>query len=105
MQKTMYGLKHSPRMWYKRLRDFLVEIGFPRMLYRPVTVHLQKDNNRVFLFIYVDNIVITGPNQLLVEHLIKKMAKKFSLRELGDLQYCLGIQVKQFKEGLHLTQQ
>lgn len=64
-----------------------------------------QGDNRVFLFIYVDDIVIMGSNQQLLQDFINQMATKFSLRELRELKYFLGIQVNMFQKDLHLTQQ
>lgn len=60
--------------------------------------------NREFSFVYIDDIVITGSNDVLVGELIKSMVSEFSLHKLGELNYFLGIQIKKFSHGLHLTQ-
>lgn len=60
---------------------------------------------RQYLFAYVDDIMVTGSNQGLVQEVIDAVRKEFALRELGDLPYLLGIQVKRSKEVLHMSQQ
>ena len=30
LHKELYGLKQSPSMWYERLHNYLVEIGFAK---------------------------------------------------------------------------
>jgi hypothetical protein len=36
---------------------------------------------------------------------LKDLSAEFALKDLEDLQYFLGIEVKQHKDGLHLSQE
>lgn len=58
-----------------------------------------------YLYLCMWMIVITGSDDGLVKELIGKHGNEFALRELGELQFFLGIQVKKIQQGLHLTQQ
>lgn len=49
--------------------------------------------------------MVTGSDQGAVQKVIDAMRKEFALRELGDLSYFLGIQVKRSEEALHMSQQ
>lgn len=53
----------------------------------------------------MDDIVLTESNQTHIQEIVTTMGNEFSLKELDDLGYFLGIQVKECKEGLHLSQQ
>ena len=33
LRRSLYGLKQSPRQWYKRFDEFVLKIGFKRSLY------------------------------------------------------------------------
>jgi len=33
LQKSLYGLKQSPRQWYKKFYDFLIKMEFKRCSY------------------------------------------------------------------------
>lgn len=58
-----------------------------------------------FIFlIYVDDIIVTGNNVELIEQIIKKLNKAFSLKDLSNLNYFFGVEVIQTKEGFHLNQ-
>jgi Reverse transcriptase (RNA-dependent DNA polymerase) len=54
---------------------------------------------------YVDDIVITGNNSTAISSLIQALHTNFSIKDLGDLNYFLGIEVCQQSSGLHLSQQ
>lgn len=53
---------------------------------------------------YVDDLIISGPNVSDIEKFKQEMKKKFSMSDLGLLSYYLGIEVKQDEEGITLSQ-
>jgi len=54
--------------------------------------------------VYVDDLIISGPNVSDIEKFKQEMKKKFSMSDLGLLSYYLGIEVKQDEEGITLSQ-
>lgn len=58
----------------------------------------------IYLFVYVDDIVITGSNDVQVEGVVTQLSKEFALQRLGNWSYFLGMQVKTIGEGLHKNQ-
>lgn len=59
----------------------------------------------VYMLVYVDDIIITGNNLPFIQQLVPKLNSVFSLKELGKLDYFLGIEVKHQPSGsLILTQ-
>lgn len=58
----------------------------------------------VYMFIYVDDIVVLGSNEELVEGMIQRLGKKFPTWNLGDLNLFLGILVTRDSGGLHMCQ-
>lgn len=59
----------------------------------------------VYLLVYVDDIILTGNSNQLIKQLIHQMDSVFSLKQLGALDYFLGIEVKTLSNGsLLLTQ-
>jgi len=104
LHKSIYGLKHAPRAWFKRLSTALLEHGFveSHMDYSLFICH--AGSIHVFLLIYVDDIIITGNNPAIITLLIDKLQSNFALKDLGDISYFLGIQAVRNSEGLHLRQ-
>jgi len=45
----------------------------------------------IFMLIYVDDIIVTGSSQEAIIALLNDLKKDFSLKDLGDLHYFLGI--------------
>uniref|UniRef100_A0A803NLP6 Integrase catalytic domain-containing protein n=1 Tax=Cannabis sativa TaxID=3483 RepID=A0A803NLP6_CANSA len=56
------------------------------------------------ILIYVDDIIITGSDPKLISYYTVALNAKFSLKDLGDLHYFLGIEVTSSSTGLHLSQ-
>jgi hypothetical protein len=49
--------------------------------------------------IYVDDIIFGSTNQKSCEEFSRVMTQKFEMSMMGELNYFLGFQVKQLKEG------
>ena len=54
--------------------------------------------------IYVDDILLTGSNSAMLHRLIQLLSSEFKLRDLGDVHYFLGIEVRSTGMGLMLRQ-
>jgi hypothetical protein len=60
----------------------------------------------MFLLVYVDDIIVTNSSSIAVDALLKDLASEFTLKDLGDLLYFLGIQVtKRIDGGIMLCQE
>ena len=58
----------------------------------------------VYLVIYVDDIVITGNDDIKISQLKQKFSIHFQTNGLGHLKYFLGMEVAQSKEGIIIPQ-
>jgi hypothetical protein len=59
----------------------------------------------IYLLMYVDDIIMTSSSYSVVDALLHDLRSDFPLKDLGKLQYLLGIQVDQCDDGLHLSQE
>ena len=57
------------------------------------------------MLIYVDDIIVPGNLKEVVTALLGDLKQDFALKDLGDLHYFLGIEVKQDREGIVLSQE
>jgi len=104
LHKAIYGLKQVPRAWYTRLSQFLLDIGFTASLVDTSLFLHTSGNIKIFLLIYVDDIIVTGTHPHVITALITRMQQEFPIKDLGPLNYFLGIQVTRTTDGLHLCQ-
>ena len=107
LHKSLYGLKQSPRMWHFKLHTYLVSIGFNRLQAEP-NIYIRKDGAiYVIIGVYVDDLPIASNSIASIRKTINQLKEKFPVKDLGPLEYCLGIKVTRNRiEGtLTLTQQ
>nr|XP_033513602.1 uncharacterized mitochondrial protein AtMg00810-like isoform X2 [Nicotiana tomentosiformis] len=104
LHKSLYGLKQAPRAWFDRLSKFLIYIWFKCSQADPSLFTLHKESITVLMLIYIDDIVLTGNNDIFLEDLIKKLQSEFSLKDLGQLHYFLGLEVQYFPRGITISQ-
>ena len=63
-----------------------------------------KEGKVTTLIVYVDDMVLTGDDPCEMKALQEYLATKFEMKDLGQLQYCLGIEVARSKHGVLLSQ-
>jgi histone deacetylase 1/2 len=105
LDKALYGLKQAPRAWYSQLSLKLQELGFVPSKADTSLFIYHKYGLTMFMLIYVDDIIVTSSSDEAVTALLKDLGAKFAIKDLGDLHYFLGIEVKKTRNGIILTQE
>ncbi|KAG8496293.1 hypothetical protein CXB51_009141 [Gossypium anomalum] len=84
LKKALYGLKQAPRAWYDRVDAYLSKLGFEKSLSEPTLyVKKSKDETLLIVSIYVDNLLVTRSNNVLVNEFKAQMQEildKFSMQ-------------------------
>lgn len=62
------------------------------------------DKTSILVLVYVDDIIITGNNDDAIAEIKQFFAQSFSIKDLDNLRYFLGIEVSQSKQGIFLCQ-
>jgi len=105
LDKALYGLKQAPRAWYSRLSTQLQKLGFTPSKADTSLFFYHKNNVTIFVLVYVDDIFVASSNSDATTRLLKDLKLEFALKDLGDLHYFLGIEVKKVNDGILLTQE
>ena len=105
LDKALYGLKQAPRAWYSRLSQKMQTLGFVPSKSDTSLFVYNKCNTHIFVLIYVDDIIVTSSSDEAVTGLLKDLSAEFALKDLGELHYFLGIEVKKHENGIHLSQE
>nr|GEZ69993.1 hypothetical protein [Tanacetum cinerariifolium] len=102
--KALYGLHQAPRAWYETLATYLFENGFQRGTIDQ-TLFIKKQKGDILLVqIYVDDIIFGATNKSLCRSFKNLMKDKFQMSSIGELTFFLGLQVKQNKDGIFISQ-
>ena len=94
LRKALYGLKQAPRSWYVKIDTFFLQNGFVKSKNDP-NLHFKKDEkgNVALISLYVDDLIITGSAHKLIEEIKVQLSQVFEMKDLGEVHYCLGIEV------------
>eukprot|EP00253_Pinus_taeda_P008784 PITA_08784 len=93
LKKSLYGLKQAPRAWYAKMDSFLLDTGFSRC-HSDNTIHTKKvGKSLIILVLYIDDLILTGSDPNLINHVKSNLKKQFEMTDLGHLHYFLGLQV------------
>ena len=59
LKRSLYGLKQSPRQWYKKFDSYMIKLGYQRCEYESCAYHKKLHGDlRIYLVLYVDDILI-----------------------------------------------
>ena len=90
-KRALYGLKQAPRVWHLTLAAAMEEIGFYPATGDP-SLYIYADANGVlYCLIYVDDLLLAGPDTALLSLLKAKIMSKFKARDLGFPSKFMGI--------------
>jgi histone deacetylase 1/2 len=105
LHKSLYGLKQAPRAWYDRLTQALLQMGFVKSKCDPSLLVRSHKGQYTYVLIYVDDILVTGSAPQLIQDVISKLNVSFALKQLGEVDYFLGIEVHHMPSGALLLNQ
>jgi hypothetical protein len=66
LKKSLYGLKQSPRMWYKKFDTYMLGLGFTRRKEDHYVYFKLIGDHLIYLVLYVDDIFLIGNNKEII---------------------------------------
>ena len=102
LNKSMYGLKQSGRVWHHTLHSKLQKIGFTPGE-ADMTVFFRVDNNGLLDIAgwYVDDGLLAAHTAQAMEKMIHDIRGSFEIQDLGKPSWLLGVQI--IRNRLHST--
>nr|GEY66664.1 hypothetical protein [Tanacetum cinerariifolium] len=104
VEKVMYGLHHAPRAWYGTLSKYLLTNGFQRGTIDHTLFIRKHRGDFILVQVYVDDIIFGSLNLQLCREFEALTHEKFQMSAMGELNFFLGLQVLQKKDGIFLSQ-
>jgi hypothetical protein len=80
------------------MENFLLDIDFSRFHSSPNLYTNKVGIHLTILVLYVDDLILTGNDPNILNHVKTILTKNFEMTDLGYLHYFLGLQVFQTKE-------
>uniref|UniRef100_A0A2N9HD01 Reverse transcriptase Ty1/copia-type domain-containing protein n=1 Tax=Fagus sylvatica TaxID=28930 RepID=A0A2N9HD01_FAGSY len=105
LQKAIYGMKQAPCAWFSRLSSWLIALGFHGSRSDSSLFIYKKSSITMYVLIYVDDIIITCSHSAAIDDLLLSLKRDFDVKDLGSLNYFLGIEVLPNAVGILLSQQ
>ena len=104
LNRSIYGLKQSPRAWNARFVRFITSQGFKQSRSDASLFVYKRGNDISYLLLYVDDIIVTSSSSLLTSKIITAMKQKFPMTDGGLINSFLGIAAVHNNKGLFLHQ-
>ena len=103
LKKALYGLKQASRAWYDHLTSYLLDYGFKRGQADRTLFVKRNEKSLLVAQVYVDDIVFGSTSNHLAQEFSEEMEKEIEMSMVGELNYFLGLQVKQQKHGIFIS--
>lgn len=100
LDKALYGLCQSGRVWFYEIDKVLIKLGFKKLTQCNCVYSFHKN---LILLLYVDDIVLFGRTNEVVQNALKLLEKHFDIKVMGRTKNLLGVELEE-KEGLFMHQ-
>ncbi|GJX44151.1 retrovirus-related pol polyprotein from transposon TNT 1-94 [Tanacetum coccineum] len=104
LKKALYDLKQAPKAWYDRLKAFLIKHEYKIGMVDNALFTKKKSSNLIIFQIYVDDIIFDSTCQDMCDEFAKIMHDEFEMSMMGELNFFLGLQIKQMEDGILFNQ-
>ncbi|GKB11372.1 retrovirus-related pol polyprotein from transposon TNT 1-94 [Tanacetum coccineum] len=104
LKKALYGLKQAPKAWYDRLKAFLIKHEYKIGMVDNTLFTKKRSSNLIIVQIYVDDIIFGSTCQDMCDEFAKIMHDEFEMSMMGELNFFLGLQIKQMEDGIFFNQ-
>lgn len=91
LNKSLYGLKQSPRCWYNQLKEFFTSVNFHPSNADPCLFISDDASWKSFVYVHVDDLCIMGQDTQRFKKLINS---RFAMEDLGECTYFLGMRIE-----------
>lgn len=92
LQKSIYGLKQSPRCWNFCIDSQLIRAGLSKSKCDPC-IYYNSDGEKLFVAVYVDDIIIAGKSTEKIQQIKDTLSKSYKMKDLGKLRSFLGVSI------------
>ena len=103
LNKSCYGLKQAGRIWNHTIHDFLISQQFTQLKSDEcVYIKRTSTNTRVYVLLFVDDIIIMSNSTIAITEFKSELASKFTIVDKGAVSCFLNIEVQRDRENRKL---
>jgi hypothetical protein len=103
LRQALYGLKQAPRAWFAKFSTTISRLGYSISPYHSALFIRRTDRGTILLLLYVDDMIITGDDITGIQELKQFLSQHFEMKDLGPLNYFLGLEISSSSDGYYLT--
>jgi hypothetical protein len=104
LNKSLYGLKQSPRAWFGKFSKAIQKFGQQKSKCDHSVFYRQSNSGLILIVVYVDDIVITGNDTGGISSFKTLLQAQCHTKDLGELKYFLRVEVTRKRKGIYLSQ-
>ena len=94
LNKSLYGLKQSGRVWYEKITDELKSLGFHQLLTENcVFITTHGENSLTIIALYVDDLLLQSNSLKTLNNVKQKLSTIISMKDVGEAKYILGLEI------------
>lgn len=93
LRKSLYGLKQASRIWNMKFSNVLTTAGYIRSTSDPCIYFKFVENKKIFISIYVDDVLIFTNCSKLRTELQQILTSNFKMKDLGAARFCVGLRI------------
>ena len=98
--RSLYGLKQAPKQWHEKFDYAMLSSGF-RINESDKCVYVKDtDEGYVILCLYVDDMLIVGSNDRVIQSTKDMLNSKFDMKDMGLADVILGVKITRTSDGL-----
>jgi hypothetical protein len=94
LNRSIYGLKQSPRCWNTSIDGYLKKLGFNQSTSDPC-IYSASEGERFLIAVYVDDLILAGKSLESVMSVKRSLMAKYEMKDMNSLKYFVGVQIKQ----------
>lgn len=103
LQKSIYGLKKTPRAWYQKLVEVILSLGF-HISHADTSLFVHQVGTQITIsLVYLDDILLTSTSEAFCKSVISDLQQHFPIKDMGEVRYFLGLEVERNSHGMFLS--
>ena len=93
LNRALYGLKQSPRVWWQTLQSYLSDIKLISLVGDDAMFSGQLNGKQIYVGVWVDDMPVLVPDDETGDEIRDILKKKFEIHDLGDAKNVLGMEI------------